>query len=105
MIRKLENVNEISPNDISNFIKKVSPFTETNPRLQFLVKEFLDEHMNHSVLVSMNETQIDPVTKINNVKHFMIWTIGTTLFVGTEFISEPELTAGVNFTKYGQSAV
>ena len=105
MIRKLENIDKIeNKQEIVNFIKKVSPFTEQNARLKYLVEEFIDNDMNKPVLVSMNEMRIDPFTRTNSIKHFMVWTIRTTLFVGTEFISESELTSGLNLSKYEKSA-
>jgi hypothetical protein len=104
LIRKLENINKIEKEQIMDFIKKASPFTEQNSRLHYVVSEFIADDMQRPYMVAMNESTIDPVTKINSLKHFVIWSNKNTLYVGTEFISEPEVTAGVNLSKYEQSA-
>ena len=105
MIRKLENVDKIeSREELIDFIKKVSPFSDQNPRLMYVINEFFAGNMQRPYVVSMNETSIDPITKINSIKHFMIWSIGTTMYVGTEFIPEPELTKGLNVSDYEENA-
>lgn len=101
MINELENIDKIKDqNDIRNFIKKASPFSEQATILDYIIDEFFKSNMQKPMMIMMNETVIDPVTKINKIKHFLLWTILTSLYVGTAFINEPEINQGVNLKDY-----
>lgn len=102
MIRKLDDVDpsNYERKFITEFIEKVSPFTENNPRLQYLIDEFLKKDMDVPITVAMNESEIDPVTKENRIKFFMLWLSGRTLYTGTEFVKESEATRGIQFADY-----
>jgi hypothetical protein len=102
MIRKLEDVNlsNYDPNFVIEFIHRVSPFTENNPRLTYLVNEFLQKNMDVPVTVAMDESQTDPATKENKIKFFMLWYNNNTLYTGTAFIKESEMTQGIQFANY-----
>ena len=101
MIKRLENIDKLEnkQEEMKSFIKKVSPFTEQNPRLNYLVDRFLQD-IEMPVLIMMNETVIDPFTKINKIKHFMTWVTSNNLYTGTAFIPEFEISKGVNFSDY-----
>ncbi len=102
MIKKLDDVNPLDyeRNFITEFIQKVSPFTENNSRLQYLIEQFLESNMETPITVATNEAQIDPVTKENKIKFFMLWLEGKTLYTGTAFISESEASKGITFADY-----
>lgn len=102
MIRKLDDI-DISTYDknfVIEFIQQVSPFTDNNPRITYLIEEFLKKKMDVPITVAMNETTIDPVTKENRIKFFMLWLNGRTLYTGTAFIKESEMTKGIQFADY-----
>jgi hypothetical protein len=102
MIRQLENVdpNNYQLEFVTEFIKKVSPFTENNPRLSSLIEDFLKHDMDVPVTVALNEKEIDPVTKQNKIRMFMLWLNGTTLYTGTAFVPESEMSKGIHFADY-----
>lgn len=102
MIKKQEDVDpsNYSREFIIEFIQKVSPFTDNNPRLSYLINEFLQKNMDVPITVAMNETIRDPDTKQNKIKFFMLWLNGTTLYTGTDFVNESEASKGINFANY-----
>ena len=101
MIKKLEDVDSNYERAfIINFIQRSSPFTENNPRLQYLINEFLEKKMNVPVTVALNEKQIDPITKENRIRFFMLWLNGRNLYSGTAFVKDSESTRGINFSDY-----
>jgi hypothetical protein len=102
MIRQLDNIypGNYVKEYVTDFIEKVSPFTENNPRLSSLIEEFLDKNMDVPITVAMNEKEIDPVTKENKIRMFMLWLNGTTLYTGTAFVPESEMSRGINFADY-----
>lgn len=102
MIRKLDDIDPATydKNFVMEFIQKVSPFTDSNPRLTYLIKEFLDKKMDVPITVAMNESETDPNTKEKKIKFFMMWLNGRTLYTGTAFIKESEMTKGIHFADY-----
>ena len=102
MIKSLEDVNprNYDKGFIMEFIQKVSPFTETNQKLLYLIEQFFQNDMDVPITVSMNETEIDPETKENRIKFFMLWLNGTTLYTGTHFVKEKDLTNGMILNDY-----
>ena len=102
MIRQLENVDpsNYDKTHVMEFIQKVSPFTETNQRLLYLIEDFLNNDMESTITVSTNETEIDPNTKENKIKMFMLWYNNNTVYSGTAFVRESEMTKGIEFSRY-----
>lgn len=102
MIKKLEDVDpsNYEKNFIVDFIQRSSPFTENNPRVQYLINEFLEKNMDVPVTIALNEKQIDPNTKENRIRFFMLWLSGRTLYSGTAFVRDSESTRGINFSDY-----
>lgn len=102
MIRALEDVNvrDYDKNFIIEFIQNVSPFTTNNKKLMYKIEEFFKNDMDIPVTISMNETEIDPETKENKIKFFMLWMNGTTLYCGTHFVKESDMTNGMILNDY-----
>lgn len=102
MIKSLEDVNpkNYDKKFVIEFIQKVAPFTENSPKFVYLIDQFFDNDMEIPITVSMNETEIDPETKENRIKFFMLWLNGTTLYTGTHFVKESDMTNGMILNDY-----
>lgn len=102
MIRKLDDVDpsNYQRSFVMEFIQTTSPFTVNNPRLTYLIEQFLDNNMETPITISMNETIKDPVTNENEIKFFMLWLNNRKLYTGTSFIKESEVSNGIHLGNY-----